>query len=71
MASSKKPFPMKSLTALVVSLPFWYAFFVSQGRPRKVIAGACAFTFLVGLLALYVAWRRANREEDPSHRRSR
>lgn len=59
MTYTKKPFPKRTLAIAVVSLPFWYAFFVFQGRLSKIVAWSCAFALAVVLVILYVVWRRA------------
>ena len=61
-------FPKRSLAIGVISLPFWYAVFVSQGGPPKSVAVACALTLVLILIILYVVWRRANREEETARK---
>lgn len=59
--------PPKRITIIAAaSLPFWYLFFVSQGWPRRMVAGACTFALAaVLLIAVYLARKAEQNKSKP------
>jgi len=58
----KRPFPRNLLLIGLASLPFWHAYFVSQGASPRVTVFVSGCAGVVFVLVLISSWRRANRE---------